>query len=361
MRFVPINSVRAGMKTGKCLFGKNGQLLLNSGVVIQRSFIDKIKELGYNGIYVDDELSEGIEIDSVISDDLRHRTVLSIKETFARIEKSRSNSSFIELEDIAGLLDNIVDEIIGNTDILVNVIDLKIFDDYTFYHSVNVAVLSLIVGVSLGLNKSSLRNLGLAALLHDIGKVFIPKAVLNKPSRLSDDELELIRTHPYKGYQYLKDKPGIPARSCIGILQHHERYDFLGYPSAIGGNQISLYARIIAVTDVYDALTSRRPYRKAMSPSEALEYVMGGGGTHFDPEIAVSFTQKIAPFPVGTCVRLSNDAVGIVVENFKDFSLRPKLKIIEHNGIRVEPYFLDLSKDKSALDITVTGLADADD
>lgn len=360
MRFVPISSVKAGMKTGKSLFGRNGELLLNSGVIIQESFIRKIKELGYNGIYIDDDLSEGIEIEGVISDELRYRTVHAIRDTFVKIEKSKVESSFVNIEDISGLMNMIIKEVMGNKDVLVNMIDLKIFDDYTFYHSVNVAVLSLIVGDSLGLNKTSLHNLGMAALLHDIGKVFIPKNVLNKPSKLGENEFELIKTHPQKGYQYLREKAVIPAHSYIGVYQHHERFDGLGYPAALVGTQISLFARIIAITDVYDALTSRRPYRKAMTPSEAIEYVMGGGGTHFDPQIAVSFTQKIAPYPVGTCVKLSNGLAGIVVENFKDYSLRPKIRIIQNNGIKMEPYYLDLSKDKSALGITITGLADGD-
>ena len=119
-----------------------------------------------------------------------------------------------------------------------------------------------------------------------------------------------------------------------------------------------MFARIIAVTDVYDALTSRRPYRRAMTPSEAIEYVMGGGGSHFDPEIAVCFTRKIAPYPIGSCVKLSNNTAGIVVENYKGYCLRPKVKIIKHNGKNIEPYYLDLCGDKNALGIIITGMDD---
>ena len=356
MRFVPVNCIKAGMKTGKSLIGKNDELLLNSGVIIQESFIDRIKDLGYNGIYIDDEMSEGIEIAGVINDDLKFRTVKVIKDTFIKMEKSKGGK-LDNIDGITGILSLIIDEVVGNRDALVNIIDLKVFDDYTFYHSTNVAVLSLIVGVSLGLDKGTLYNLGLAALLHDIGKVFIPKEVLNKPSKLETDEFELIKTHAIKGYQYLKDKAGIPAHSYIGILQHHERFDGFGYPTLVGGKQISLFGRIIAVTDAYDALTSRRPYRRAMTPSEAIEYVMGSGGMHFDPEIAVCFTQKIAPYPIGTCVRLSNGTTGIVVENYRDYCLRPKVKIVQHNGKKIEPHYLDL-KEKHSFGITITGLED---
>ncbi|NJD04020.1 MAG: HD-GYP domain-containing protein [Ruminiclostridium sp.] len=357
MRFVPINCIKAGMKTGKKLVGKNDELLLNSGVVIQQSFITKIKELGYNGIYIDDDLSEGIEIDEIINEDLKYKTVKSIKDTFAKIGKGKTDS-FEYIDGFSEHLNLIVKEVLENRDAMVNIIDLKIFDDYTFYHSVNVTVLSLIVGASLGLNKSTLYNLGLAALLHDIGKVFIPKEILNKPSVFEKSEFELIKTHSEKGFQFLKDNSGIPAHSYIGVLQHHERFDGSGYPMCIEGKKISLFAKIIAVTDVYDALTSRRPYREAMTPSEAIEYIMGSGGTHFDPKMAVCFTQKVAPYPKGTCVNLSNNTMGIVVENYRDYCLRPKVKIIKENGKKTEPYYLDLCKDMSALGITITGMED---
>jgi HD-GYP domain-containing protein (c-di-GMP phosphodiesterase class II) len=237
-------------------------------------------------------------------------------------------------------------------------IDLRAYDDYTFYHSVNVGVLSVTVGAALGLNKKQLHNLCLAALLHDIGKVFIPKEIVNKPEKLTDEEFKIIKTHSIKGYEYIREKFDIPVSSYIGVLQHHERYDGTGYPFSIEGNKISMFGKIIAASDVYDALVSSRPYRKAVLPSEAMEYIMGGSGSYFDALIVNTFTQRIAPYPVGTCVLMSDGRCGIVVENYYNCCLRPKIKVVAHYPTKVEPYFIDLKNDRTTIDLTIVGISD---
>lgn len=357
MRFVPVNCIREGMTLGRSLLGKNGELLLNAGTVIRPFYVDRIKELGYNGVYIDDDLSKDIEVSEVINESLRFKTVKAVKDTFIVIEDGKDNP-VKNIKIVSELVGNIVDEILTNRELMINMVDLKVFDDYTFYHSVSVTVLSIIIGAALSLNKNQLNKLGLAAILHDIGKVFVPKELLNKPSKLTDEEFQVIKGHSYKGYEYLKEKSQIPAASYVGILQHHEMFNGTGYPMGTKGEQISLFGRIIAVADVYDALTSDRPYRKAMIPSEAIEYIMGGGGSLFDPVIISHFTQRIAPYPVGTCVYLSNNRTGIVIKNYSDCCLRPKVKIIKHGDKAVEPYFIDLKNDKDTTGITITGIAD---
>ena len=142
----------------------------------------------------------------------------------------------------------------------------------------------------------------------------------------------------------------------VGILHHHERYDGNGYPMGMVGDKISLFGRIVSVSDVYDAITSDRPYRKALPSFEAIEYIMGNSGIAFDPEIAKVFTQKIAPYPVGTSVRLSNDKVGLIVENYQDCCTRPKIKIFMHGDKEVAPYYIDLKNDCDSLGIVITGV-----
>jgi len=233
-------------------------------------------------------------------------------------------------------------------------IDLKVFDDYTFYHSLNVAVLSLVLGVALKYNKEELYKLGLAALLHDIGKVFIPKDILNKKGKLTDEEFEIIKTHSDKGFEYLKNTYNVPITTYMGVRLHHEKYNGGGYPLGKKGEEIYVYARIIAIADVYDALTSDRVYRKAMTPSEAMEYIMGNSGIMFDPNLVELFIRKVAPYPVGTSVQLSDGRVGIVVENYENFCLRPKIKIIKEKDKNIEPYLIEL-RNKETMHITITG------
>jgi len=143
--------------------------------------------------------------------------------------------------------------------------------------------------------------------------------------------------------------------SVQAIEDHHEKYDGTGYPNKKNKNTISLFGKIIAVSDVYDALSSERPYRKAISPSESMEYIMGGCGTLFDPDIVKVFTHKVAPYPVGTSVHLSNNWVGIVIENFESACLRPTVRVIEQNGVSVEPFEISLRNDYNYLCVTIIG------
>jgi HD-GYP domain-containing protein (c-di-GMP phosphodiesterase class II) len=357
MRFVPVNCIRDGMIAAKRILGKNGELYLNQGCRVHHSYIEKIAELGYMGIYVDDDQSKDIEIVEFITDDLRHKTVKALKNVFINIEDGKE----LKDKDIRGIgryIEQIVNDISDSKEAMINMIDLKAFDDYTFFHSVNVTILSMIIGVALNLNKTQLCQLGLSAILHDIGKVFIPKEIINKPGTLNMDEFEAIKSHSQKGYEYLKEKFDLPIVTALGVLQHHEKYDGTGYPSQTAADKISLFGRIIAVADVYDALTSSRPYRKALSPSESIEYIMGNGSKHFDPDLAKVFTKRVAPYPTGTCVRLSNDYSGIVAENYSDCSIRPKVKIIRHAEEDVDPYYVNLRSDSQYLNVTIVGFED---
>lgn len=359
MRFVPLYCIREGMIVGKSLYGRNGELLLNTGTRIYPSYINKLRHMGFNGIYIEDNLSEDIEVVDIISDNLRNKTIQKIKDVFHSFENKKEDFSN-DFDEVSKLVSDIIDNIMSNKNLAVNMIDIRSFDDYTFYHSVNVGVLSIAIGVTLNFDRAHITDLGLSAMLHDIGKVFIPKEILNKPSKLNDEEFELIKMHPANGYKYLKGIYQTSVPVYIGALQHHERYDGTGYPNATKGTQISLYGRIISMADVYDALTSNRPYRKALIPSEAIEYIMGGGNSLFDPELVNAFISKIAPYPSGTCVSLSNGKIGIVAENYTDCCLRPKIKIIKHGNIYIEPYYIDLRNDLSTLDVTITGIADPD-
>ena len=230
MRFVPVHGLMEGMTVGKSLYDINHKLLLSKGSVISRTYVDRIKVLGYQGIYIDDELSNDIEVKDVIRDELRMKAVQSIKDAFiySDVETKGGQKQIKAKMDITKMLiSNIVEEIIENKDTMVNLIDLKFFDDYTFFHSVNVAVLSVLIGVELGLSREHLFNLGLAGILHDIGKIFIDKDILNKPSKLTDDEYLIMKKHSDYGYNYLKENYEIPSEFYVAVLQHHEQYDRL--------------------------------------------------------------------------------------------------------------------------------------
>ena len=357
MRFVPVNGLMEGMYVGRSLFDKNNQLLLSKGSIIQQAYIDKIYSMGYQGLYVEDDISADIEVKDLISDELRRKTIKQVKEVFIEAQDPNTKINSNNIDRTKLLVTNIVDQIIENKDTLVNLIDLKMFDDYTYYHCVNVAVLSIALGTSMELNKIDLYNLGLGAILHDIGKMFINSSILNKRGKLTNEEYRFLQKHSEYGYNYLKETYEIPLSSYVGVLQHHEKYDGTGYPLHRSKEEISLFGRIICIADVYDALTSTRPYRKALLPSEAIEYIMANGGVMFDINLTKNFVKKVAPFPVGTCVELSNKYKGIVVENYEEACLRPKVKIIvDDKEKQVDTFFYNLKDDKDLRNITITSI-----
>lgn len=356
MRYVPAVCLREGMIVGKKLYGPNGRVLISENTKLKQSYIDKIIKIGFSGVYISDDISSDIEISSVIDENLRIKAIQTIKKLHVQ-SISTEKIPNKHLYDSKYLIENIVDDILNNNNILVNMIDIKVFDDYTYFHSVNVAVLSIVLGVSLGLSKSELYKLGLGALFHDIGKVFIKKEILNKKGRLTKTEFAEIKKHSFYGYEYLKRNLNIPTTSYLAALQHHEKFDGTGYPDNKKGSKISLFGRIVAISDVYDALTSERPYRNPMLPSEAIEYIMANGDIMFDSELVKIFVTKIAPYPIGMCVELSNGMKGIVYENYEDAIIRPKIKVIDKsNGY--SSFIVDLRDDRNYTNVTIVDIVD---
>ncbi len=351
MRYVTTKHLKPGAKLSTDLTISQNRVLLRSGRELSRTIINKLEMLGFQGVYVDDKLSEGITVSDIISHELKTIARAEMQALFYNGENNRHSSVKKQLPSIKGIVHKIVDEVVHNRDIMVNIIDIRAYDDYTYSHSLNVSVLSVVMGTALGLNKKQLYDLAMGSLLHDAGKMFIKKDILNKPSRLTPEEFEEIKLHSERGYHYLCEQLEIPEVARKVALQHHEQFSGNGYPGGLAKNNIHLYGRICCVADVYDALTSDRPYRKSMLPSDAIEYIMSGYGTLFDPQVVEALTKKIAPYPVGTCVRLSTGQVGIVIKNYQDTSLRPRIKLIV-DGQPTEDY-IDLTEDMSALNITI--------
>lgn len=358
MRFVPTGCIRNGMVLGKSIYNASGEMLLCEGKEVIPLYIERLHKLGINGVYVDDIISKDIEIQNVVSDEVRLKAVQGIKKILVHSINDNANEKVAAVDQAKQLVEEIMAEIIKNGNLMVNMVDLKVFDEYTYYHSVNVAVLSTVVGVAIGMNHRDLFALGLASLLHDLGKVFLDKNTINKPGQFSEQELFDVQRHSELGYSYLRGMYDIPVKSSLGVLHHHERYNGCGYPKGLKGTEISLFGRIIAVADVFDALVSDRPYRKALLPSDAMEHIMGNGGIHFDPDIARIFSMKVAPYPLGTAVELSNGFIGLVIENYEGFGLRPSVKIISERGKTVTPYVVNLLTDISCLSLTITGLSE---
>ncbi|MCI1965033.1 MAG: HD-GYP domain-containing protein [Oscillospiraceae bacterium] len=353
MRYIPTLCLHEGMVLAKPLYGPDGRLLLQQGQTLKPSYLASIARNGFQGVYINDKISEEIEIQSVIDDELRNSAIRAVRDIY--IQSFDTGLSQDMAHKAKTIVHSIVEEIIKNRNIMVNMVDLKSYDNYTYYHSVNVGVLSIVVGVALGMDTISLYKLGLGALLHDIGKVFVDKKIIDKSGPLTPEEFAEVKKHPPLGYEYLRDSGfDLPMSSLISILQHHERLDGSGYPYGMSCERIHQFSRIIAIADVFDAMTSDRPYRKAMMPSDVIEFLMGGAGKLFDAKYVSLFIKKVAAFPLGTCVQLSNGCSAIVVKNYEDCCLRPKVKLLGSEDSN--PVYYDLKNEKDLTNVTITSV-----
>ncbi len=289
--------------------------------------------------------------------------VVAFKAVSNMIHAVRSGHG-IDVKQTQEVSEKLVEEVLQAPDAIMNLMDIKSFDDYTFTHNINVATICLLIGQALGLSKEDMNDLGVGGMLHDVGKLKIPLSILNKDGKLTDQEFAEMKSHPTYGYEILSKSRGISERARMIALQHHEKFQGGGYPKRLKGNEISLFARICAVADVYDALTTDRPYRVAMSPYEAMKILNAGIDNHFDPKILTAFIRKFSLYPAGSLVALNDGSYALVLKNNSASVIRPVIKIVmdssgrrlkervEINLLEYKDLFIKGPADPAALNIT---------
>ena len=333
MKYLPIDQVQDGMVLVRPIFDDRGKLMLNSNTKLTAHFIRRIKSMGFEKIYVyekyDDEVEERF-YKEVLSEDLRMKAARSLKH--------------LNIDAVTFYATEIVNELTSQSDILIDLADIRGYHDYTYQHSINVALMSVLTGISLGLNNEELKNLSIGAILHDIGKVNIDTEIIDKPGKLTDEEWEEMKRHPRYGYNMLKDNDEIASTSRVAVLFHHENEDGTGYYGR-KSEEIHLFSKIIHIADVFDALVTERAYKPSHNPSEAIEYLMGNCGSMFNEDVLRHFLKYISIYPVGENVLLSNGEIATVVENHASAILRPTINL--HGKI------INLKKDFEYLNLTI--------
>lgn len=341
MRRIRINELKSGMIVARTITDSEGRILLRSGIQLNESYIDKLRGIGLNSVYIRDSLN-GIEVRDVISDETRIETIRVVKESFRGLE----NQHKLNIRMVKSMVDQIIDELLAELNVLVNLNDIRAFDDYTFAHSVNVAVLSIMTGITLGYHDMQLKELGVGAILHDVGKTRIDKSILSKPGDLSKEEFSEVKRHTNYGFEILRQHPDVSLLSAHVAFQHHERWDGNGYPRGLAGDNIIDYARIVAVCDVYDALLADRPYRAAYTVNQALTVLKRMGGIYLDPHCVDALISNIAVYPIGSVIELSTGEVGVVVDVNKEAPTRPIVRLVfdRYGCLLQRPQEVDLSK-----------------
>ncbi|MEG6586543.1 HD-GYP domain-containing protein [Dendrosporobacter sp. 1207_IL3150] len=340
MQRISTNNLRPGMIVAKNIYSADGQLLLCAGVALTAAYIRRLHQLDIPSIYIKAENFPDIEIPELLCEQTRVQAVKNIQKAFENVRLSHK----VDVEAVQPVVKSIVAEIIKNRSAMIHLTDIRLYDDYTFAHSVNVCALATMIAVTRGYSQTRIEELALGALLHDIGKTVIPLDVLNKPGKLDGDELTVMQSHSEVGFELLRkscaDMSVVPMHVAY---QHQEKFDGSGYPRGLASYDIHEYARIVAIADVYDALTSDRPYRKAMLPHQAYDILLKSAGTHFDSDILKSFIYHIAVYPVGSTVQLSTGDFGVVISVPEGLPFKPAVKLIAdrnkasiHNGEIIE-------------------------
>lgn len=370
MIIVNVDKLRDGMQLADNVCtttAKEYKVLFKKGIFLSSRMIDMLKEKGIKSVKIVssgiDDIADYEEEDNEPEDTPEARQQARITRALTDLDEIFDSSEEIKelsqsaVQKVDNIANDIINDIASDTSFLGNqMIALQNYDDYTYKHCLRVSMMAASVSSEMALSESATKEVVVAGLLHDIGKSNIDHDIIIKPGKLTDAEFAEIKRHPVIGYNILKNSGEYNTNVISGVLFHQEKFDGSGYPTGLAGNKIPLIARILTVCDVFDALTSNRPYRKPWSVAETEEYILGSSGQHFDYEVTKAFLRAFNPYPVGTMVQLSDKRHGVVIKHNENV-LRPVVRIMgKFCGEE-----LDLMNDFRFLTTSITGVYTGDE
>ncbi|HWO77281.1 MAG TPA: HD-GYP domain-containing protein [Bacillus sp. (in: firmicutes)] len=346
MKKVPVRFVKEGDVLAVDLYTEDFLLLLNRGTKLFSPLLALIEKRNIYELYIEDGVTNDVFYNPIIEHRERrelHQQIYRV--LFAYLSQEEINSKFNSIDlgrEFENIARTLLHYIAPKPQILHSFHDLHQYDHSMFQHSLNVGILSGVIGVELGLSKNELIELMVGAMLFDIGMTRLPRQILTKKGRLSQVERKMVQRHAEIGFNLLVRERNISEMSALCALYHHERLDGGGYPKQLPGKSIHLYPRIVAVADVFDALTTKRHHREPYTAHEAVEYLYASGGSMFDVKIIKAFLRCIAIYSPGSRVQLNNGLAAIVVQGFPDYPLRPLVRIIEDKNGKALPIPIDV-------------------
>lgn len=335
------------MILGQELYDAAGTMLLDKYTRLTKDHISYMAFLGIAGIYIDDAFTKEVEIKEIVAPEIKKNALAVIKDLFGA---AASGDEPDHEDEIRQNVKNIVQDVLDNEDIMYNMIELRTYDEYTYFHSANVAILGGVIGAKLGLDEQEIEDIVTAGFLHDIGKVFIDPDIIKAPRQLNDEEKLRMMDHPQLGYEFLSKNYDFGENVNRAVYEHHEWYNGSGYPRRYKGKEIAIAGRVLKCADVYDAMTGKRSYHAPYLPGDVMEYIMGRSGMEFDPDIVDVMSQELCIYPVGCEVELSDRSRAIVTENHRGYMQRPTVKLIGTGEL------LNLCDDRDTWNITIVKL-----
>lgn len=352
---IHIELLQQGMVTARDIFSTDGTLILPKQSVLTQDNINRLREAGFDSLYVQNPHLPSLEPFDRHVEKIKIEAASIIHRECADIRLDRK----VNFTCINNISEMIIDCVLSSKNLLIHLSDIRAHHDYTFGHSVNVCLLSIMTGIKMGYENSALHELAVGALLHDLGKLLVPNEIIAKPAPLTAEEWKIMRQHVALGYAMVTDQEDrVSSRSAAVILQHHENQNGKGYPSGLSGAEIDEYAKIAAVADMYDAITASRTYRPASYQHDAYHAMIAAKGIRLDPLIVDVFLNNVAEYPVGTVVLLSTCEIAVVIESFADPKEKPMVKIIADKYKRSAPglgRLVDLKKETGISILRILG------
>lgn len=354
MRLSPVRKLTPGDVLAKPVLGSDGRALLQAGVVLTTGYIRGLKRLNLNYVYIQDSDTYDIETEETLSPAVQREVLTNVKLIYDKLSDPLRGEQLVKSGELGREFNHLFkimfDSLLSDRTFIVNLSAIYSSDAYLYTHCMNVGTMASVLGLAAGWNQDRVRKLGLGSMLHDIGKLKIDKDILDKPGKLTDEERVEVERHCELGYQILVRQPDISPVSAHCALQHHEKMDGTGYPRRLRGQDIHEFGRLLAVADVYDAMTSNRVYRKATLPHEAVGYLSTQAGSHFDPDYVDLFMKHMNIYPNGLPVELSNGLSGVVARANPHDLQRPVVLVLKEQGYAISPIEIDLSKNH---DVTI--------
>lgn len=321
MRQAFVSGLKEGDVLARPIFSSNGNILLGKDIVLTPNYIKRLEVLGITTVYIEDELFEDIMIDDILSDQTR---LQAIKVTRDCLDMVKMGKDF-DGTNIKIIIEGLLEEILSKERVLFSLNDIFTRDDRVFSHSLNVCILSIIIGIDYRLNKEKLFDLAIGALLHDVGLACLGPEVIQNKDLSAKENARNYQHHCLLGFNLLRKKREFSLLSSHVALQHHERLDGQGYPRGLKGKEVLFYPRIVSICNIYNNLIQSD---QNLLPHEACEVVMGLCGRYFDQEILRHFLRNVAIYPTGVSVRLNTGEVGVVVDQNLDLPQRPVVRVI---------------------------------